>query len=196
MKKILIVDNYDSFVYNVPQVINRFKKVEFTVARNDRLTKENFSVEKYSHIILSPGPGNPTNPDDIGRCIDVIDYYVGRRPILGICLGHQGIAAYYGANITTAQEIMHGRTSELRLLAKCPIFEKIESPIVMRYHSLVVEPGTLPKRFQVTAITNNEKQEIMAFNDEANGIYAVQFHPESVATLAGATMLNNFINLN
>jgi anthranilate synthase component II len=196
MKNILIIDNYDSFVYNVPQVISRYEKAKFTVIRNDLLAEKHFSRDNFTHVILSPGPGNPTNPDDFGRCLDVIDYYVGHRPILGICLGHQGIAAYYGANITTAQEIMHGRTSEIKLVGNCPLFNEIESPIVMRYHSLVVEPGTLPERFKVTAVTNNEKQEIMAFNNEDNGIYAVQFHPESVATLAGATILNNFINLN
>lgn len=196
MKNILIVDNYDSFVYNVPQVISRYEKVKFTVIRNDQLSQQHFSINDFTHVILSPGPGNPTNSDDFGRCLDVIDYYVTRRPILGICLGHQGIAAYYGANITTAQEIMHGRTSEIKLVGICPLFNNIESPIVMRYHSLVVEPGSLPERFQVTAVTNNDKQEIMAFNSEACGVYAVQFHPESVATFAGAKILNNFINLN
>ncbi|HWV14678.1 MAG TPA: aminodeoxychorismate/anthranilate synthase component II [Cellvibrio sp.] len=196
MKNILIVDNFDSFVYNVPQVISRYEKVKFTVIRNDSLEDKHFSVANFTHVILSPGPGNPTNADDFGRCLDVIDHYVGRRPILGICLGHQGIAAYYGATITTAQQIMHGRTSEIKLMADCPLFQDVESPVVMRYHSLVVEPGSLPERFKVTAVTNNEMQEIMAFNDEASGIYAVQFHPESVATLAGAAILNNFINLN
>lgn len=194
MTNILIVDNYDSFVYNVPQVIGRKNKIKYDVVKNDQLRAVHFSQAKYSHVIISPGPGNPTNPDDFGRCMDIIDYYEGRRPILGICLGHQGIAAYYGARITTAQQIMHGRTSELKFIGQCSLFYELGSPIVMRYHSLVVQPGTLPERFQVTAVTNNEQEEIMAYNDLSRGIFGVQFHPESIETVAGEIILNNFIN--
>lgn len=195
MKNLLIIDNYDSFVYNVPQVIARNHDIKFEVVRNDRLNDQHFSVSKYSHVVLSPGPGNPTNPKDFGRCLDVIDHFRGKVPILGICLGHQGIAAYHGAVIDTAKKIQHGLTSEIKLIGNCPLFYGLSSLTVMRYHSLVVKSGTLPSYFQLTAVTDDEDEEIMAYNNIDHGLYAVQFHPESIATLSGGKILSNFINI-
>lgn len=196
MKNLLIIDNYDSFVYNIPQVLSQDNDVSVDVVRNDELHDSHFAKSKYSHVVISPGPGNPTNPRDFGACSEIIDFYKGSVPILGICLGHQGIAAHFGATITTAKRIMHGHTTDIEVLEDCPIFDDIQSNTVMRYHSLVIEPGTLPEGFSITAVSNDSHREIMAFNDLDNHIYAMQFHPESVATVSGKTMLNNFLNVN
>ena len=196
MKKILVIDNFDSFVYNIPQVIARNNKVKVDVVRNNQLTNNHFCHHDFSHVVISPGPGNPTRSGDFGNCADIIEYYVGKVPILGICLGHQGIAAHYGATISTAKQIMHGHTSDIQLVGDCPLFLGVDSLTVMRYHSLVVETGTLPKNFQLTATTYDKHNEIMAYNDLTQGLFAVQFHPESVATEAGERILNNFVNIN
>jgi anthranilate synthase/aminodeoxychorismate synthase-like glutamine amidotransferase len=196
MKNLLIIDNYDSFVYNIPQVLSQDNDIQVDVVRNNQLKDSHLSVSKYSHIIVSPGPGNPTNRSDFGSCSEIIDFYTGQVPILGICLGHQGIAAHFGAQIMTAKRIMHGHTTDIEVLEDCPLFQGIQSNTVMRYHSLVVESGTLPKEFKVTAVTNDKHKEIMAFNDIDRQLYAVQFHPESVATVSGKNMLNSFIQIN
>ncbi len=195
MKNILIVDNYDSFVYNIPHVISSRLKINYEVVRNNKITKKNFSLSRYSHIIISPGPGNPDNFQDFGFCQELINFYSGNVPILGICLGHQGIAAHFGAKIERAKKIMHGYTCKIKITANCVLFKNVESYTVMRYHSLVVNPTTLPSFFNVTSVSDDNYKEIMSFSDADRGIYAVQFHPESIGTVSGSSILNNFINI-
>jgi anthranilate synthase/aminodeoxychorismate synthase-like glutamine amidotransferase len=192
-RHLLIIDNFDSFVFNVPQVMARFGALSYEMVSNDAVQDRHLCTDRYSHVIISPGPGNPTDPADFGGSAQVIAHFAGKVPLLGICLGHQGIAAHFGARIQGARQILHGKSSRLRLTHACPIFAGVTRAETMRYHSLVVAPGSLPAPFEITAVSDDAHQEIMAFHALDQKIFAVQFHPESVATPDGPRMLTNFL---
>lgn len=185
---ILLIDNYDSFSYNVYQLIGSINP-DMKVIRNDELTIEEIEALAPSQIVISPGPGRPR---DAGICEDVIRHFQGRIPILGICLGHQAICEVYGATITYARELMHGKQSVVTLDQGSRLFEGMEKQItVARYHSLAADPDTLPDCLQITATTQDG--EIMAVQHREYPVYGVQFHPESVLTPQGKAILENFL---
>ena len=185
---ILLIDNYDSFSYNVYQMIGSVNP-DMKVVRNDELTIEEIEALSPSHIVISPGPGKP---GDAGICEEVIRHFQGRIPILGICLGHQAICEVYGATITYARELMHGKQSVATLNQGSKLFAGMERQItVARYHSLAADPDTLPDCLQVTATT--EDGEVMAVQHREYPVYGVQFHPESVLTPRGRAIIENFL---
>lgn len=185
---ILLIDNYDSFAYNVFQLVGSVNP-DIKVVRNDELSLEDIAQLAPSHIILSPGPGRPK---DAGICEDVIRNFVGRTPILGICLGHQAICEVFGAEITYAKELMHGKQSVASLDNDCVLFAGMEPDMtVARYHSLAADPESLPECLKVTART--EDGEIMAVEHREYPVYGVQFHPESVLTPKGKKIIENFL---
>ena len=185
---ILLIDNYDSFSYNVYQMIGSVNP-DMRVVRNDELTVEEIEALLPSHIVISPGPGKP---GDAGICEEVIRYFQGRIPILGICLGHQAICEVYGANVTYARELMHGKQSVAILDQHSRLFAGMERQIIVaRYHSLAVDPGTLPDCLQVAATTKDG--EVMAVQHREYPVYGVQFHPESVLTPQGKKIIENFL---
>lgn len=186
---VLLIDNYDSFSYNVYQLIGTLNP-NVKVIRNDELTIEEIEACSPSHIVLSPGPGRPA---DAGICEDVIRHFQGRIPILGICLGHQAICEVYGAKITYARELMHGKQSMVTISQDSRLFAGMKQHItVARYHSLAADPDTLPSCLQVTAFTQDG--EIMAVQHREYPVYGVQFHPESVLTPEGEAMIRNFLS--
>ena len=185
---ILLIDNYDSFTYNLYQYIGTFTDA-ILVVRNDRITISEIEKLNPDRIILSPGP---KSPKDAGICIDVIRYFAGRKPILGICLGHQCIGEAFGGRVSYAKAILHGKQSLIEHNEK-GIFAGIPTPIkVARYHSLAVKEETLPEELIVTA--RSEDNEIMAMEHREYPIFGLQFHPESVMTPQGLQMIENFIN--
>ena len=185
---ILLIDNYDSFSYNLYQLIGEIEP-NIKVIRNDEMTVEEISKLSPDRIILSPGPGRP---EDAGVIIDCVKELGGEIPILGVCLGHQAICAAYGAEITYAKELMHGKQSEATLDLTCPLFKGCnEKTEVARYHSLAAREDTLPKVLRVTART--EDGEVMAVMHTEYPVFGVQFHPESIMTPSGKIMLENFI---
>ncbi|MDR0839239.1 MAG: aminodeoxychorismate/anthranilate synthase component II [Oscillospiraceae bacterium] len=188
---ILLIDNYDSFSYNLYQLVGAISP-DIKVLRNDAFTLADIAELAPSRIIISPGPGRPR---DAGLCEDVIREFAGKIPILGVCLGHQAICEVYGATVTYAKQIMHGKTSEISLDLSCPIFAKLPAVITgARYHSLAAAPDTIPDALRVTATTADG--EIMAVAHREHAVYGVQFHPESVLTPLGGKILENFIGGN
>lgn len=188
IKMILLIDNYDSFAYNVFQLVGSVNP-DIKVVRNDELSPEDIAELAPSHIILSPGPGRPK---DAGICEDVIRTFAGRIPILGICLGHQAICEVFGAEITYAKELMHGKQSVASLDNDSVLFAGMEPDMtVARYHSLAADPESLPECLKVTART--EDGEIMAVEHREYPVYGVQFHPESVLTPKGRKIIENFL---
>ncbi len=184
----LLIDNYDSFSYNLYQLIGVLDP-NIKVIRNDELTVEQIEALKPDKIILSPGPGRP---DQAGVCLDVVDYFKGKLPILGICLGHQSICQVFGATITYAKQLMHGKQSELEIDITSPIFAALPDKILAaRYHSLAADPDTIPEELHVIAKTSDG--EIMAVKHRDYEIYGLQFHPESILTPDGSTILRNFL---
>ena len=187
---ILLIDNYDSFSYNLYQYIGEIEP-DIKVIRNDELTVEEIRDLNPDRVILSPGPGRP---EDAGVIIQVAQELSKGIPILGVCLGHQAICAAFGATITYAGELMHGKQSDVKFDLTCPLFRDCpETAPVARYHSLAAAPDTIPDCLQVTARTVDG--EVMAVRHRDHPIYGVQFHPESIMTPDGKTMLRNFINL-
>lgn len=185
---ILLIDNYDSFSYNLYQLVGEIDP-EIRVIRNDERTVEEIRALAPDRIILSPGPGRP---EQAGVIIDVVRALGEEIPILGVCLGHQAICSAYGATVTYAKSLMHGKQSEARLDSGCPLFAGVpERTPVARYHSLAADPSTMPQALKVTAVTDDG--EIMAVQHRDNPVYGVQFHPESIMTPFGKTMLRNFI---
>ncbi len=184
---ILLIDNYDSFSYNLYQLIGSISP-DIRVIRNDELSVKEIAELKPSHIILSPGPGRP---EDAGVTVEVAKTVSNSVPTLGVCLGHQAICAAYGATVTYAKRLMHGKQSVVRLFDS-KLFEgcPTEAPVA-RYHSLAADPSTVPDCLKVTALT--EDGEIMAVEHREYPIYGVQFHPESIMTPDGKKMLENFI---
>jgi anthranilate synthase component 2 len=185
---ILLIDNYDSFSYNLVQMIGGFRK-DIRVVRNDELTVEQAAQLRPSHIILSPGPGFP---QAAGICEELVRTLKGTVPILGVCLGHQGICEAFGAKIIHAKELMHGKQSRIRLQNKNKLFQGLPPEIQAgRYHSLIAERETLPEELLV--IAEDEKREIMAVKHRDYQIYGLQFHPESILTPQGAIIIQNFL---
>lgn len=184
---ILLIDNYDSFTYNLYQYISEFAQVK--VVRNDEITIEEIKKLKPKGIVISPGPGTP---DDAGISIEVIKKLGETVPILGICLGHQSIAQAYGGKIIRADEIYHGKISKISIKGK-DIFEGISRKVdVMRYHSLIIDNMSCPQCLDVIASTI-EGNIIMAIKHKQYDVYGFQFHPESIYTLKGKHMISNFV---
>ena len=187
---ILLIDNYDSFSYNLYQLIGELRP-DIKVIRNDEMTVEEIRDLNPDHIILSPGPGRP---EDAGIIIDVAKTLSRKIPTLGVCLGHQAICAAYGATITYAKELMHGKQSDVAFDADCPLFVSCPSPApVARYHSLAADPDTIPEELKITAQTTDG--EVMAVQHRNYPIYGLQFHPESIMTPDGKQMLKNFLEI-
>lgn len=185
---ILLIDNYDSFVYNLYQFL-AVEDPDVRLVRNDRITPEEALSMEPDAIVISPGPGKPS---DAGVCIELIRQLKGRIPILGVCLGHQAIGEAFGATVTHASRLMHGKTSLLTDVADDIIFKGIKKPVqVARYHSLSVQESTLPEELEVTA--RSDDGEIMAMRHREYPIYGLQFHPESVMTPEGSAMIRNFL---
>lgn len=185
---ILLIDNYDSFSYNLYQLIGEIAP-DIRVIRNDELSVEEIRELKPDRIILSPGPGRPENAGNIMEAAKTLGKEI---PVLGVCLGHQAICAAFGAAVTYAAELMHGKQSEVKVDTECLLFKDCpEKILVARYHSLAADRATLPKELKVTAVT--DKGEVMAVAHTEYPIYGVQFHPESIMTPDGKKMLNNFI---
>lgn len=185
---ILLIDNYDSFSYNLYQLVGAIRP-DIKVIRNDEMTVGQIGELDVSHIILSPGPGRPA---DAGICIEAVKHFAGRVPILGVCLGHQAICEAYGAEVSYAKELMHGKQSEIAVDNGCRMFRGLPGKIkAARYHSLAARGETMPEELAVTAKT--EDGEIMAVKHKEYEVYGVQFHPESILTPDGKTMLRNFL---
>ena len=185
---ILLIDNYDSFVYNLYQFL-AVEDPDVRLVRNDRITPEEALSMEPDAIVISPGPGKPS---DAGVCIELIRQLKGRIPILGVCLGHQAIGEAFGATVTHASRLMHGKTSLLTDVADDIIFKGIKKPAqVARYHSLSVQESTLPEELEVTA--RSDDGELMAMRHREYPIYGLQFHPESVMTPDGSAMIRNFL---
>lgn len=185
---ILLIDNYDSFSYNLVQYIGSIE-TDIQIIRNDAKTIEEIERMKPQAIILSPGPGYPK---DAGVCIEAVKKLGERIPILGVCLGHQAICEAYGAKITHAKKLMHGKQSMIRLKENDILFQGIPSPApVARYHSLAADTESLPDCLEITAKT--EDGEVMAVHHREYPVYGVQFHPESILTRDGMKMIENFI---
>ena len=185
--KILVLDNYDSFTYNLYQYIGTFNR-DIKVIRNDELTVEEIGALKPEKIVLSPGPKSPS---EAGVCIDVIKRYYKEIPILGICLGHQSIGQAFGATVGYAKTLCHGKASIIEHDG-LGIFEGVKSPMqVARYHSLAVDEATLPKEFRISCKT--EDGEIMAIAHKEYPLIGLQFHPESIYTPDGMQLIENFV---
>ncbi|MDY6825447.1 MAG: aminodeoxychorismate/anthranilate synthase component II [Thermodesulfobacteriota bacterium] len=186
---ILMIDNYDSFTYNLVQYL-RMLNADVHVARNDRITIADIEAMAPSHIVLSPGPGRPQGA---GISLELIKHFSGRMPILGVCLGHQAIAEAFGGTIVLADRIMHGKTSAVTTDGRT-IFHKIPSPFdAMRYHSLVAHRQSLPDCLDISAQTDNG--EIMAIRHKTHPTEGIQFHPESIMTPKGKRILKNFLKM-
>ncbi len=187
---ILLIDNYDSFVYNLYQYIGSINS-DIIVKRNDEITSKEIEELKPEKIILSPGPGKPS---EAGICIDLVKKFAGEIPILGVCLGHQAICEAFGAKISYAKELMHGKQSEIETDIDCPIFKGLNKKIIVgRYHSLAALKDTLPKELKIVAISKDN--EVMAVYDKEKNVYGVQFHPESVLTPNGYIIIKNFLSI-
>lgn len=187
---VVLIDNYDSFTHNLYQLIAGLG-VRVQVFRNDAIDAAGVDALKPSHIVLSPGPGHPSKQRDFGVCADLVRADRLDRPLLGVCLGHQGIAHYHGARVIRAPAIMHGKASVIAhdgagLFAGLP--ERLE---VMRYHSLCVDPDSLPQTLTITARTDDGV--IMGLRHASRPVFGVQFHPESIGTPDGAALMRNFL---
>ena len=187
---VLLIDNYDSFSYNLYQLIGSLEP-DIKVVRNDELTVEEIEALSPDAIVISPGPGRP---EDAGVCMEVIKRLGPSFPTLGVCLGHQAICAAYGATVTYARELMHGKQSEVEISSSCELFAGLFVKIpVARYHSLIAKRDTIPECLEVTAET--EDGEVMAVRHREYQVYGVQFHPESIMTPGGKIMMENFLNI-
>ena len=184
---ILLIDNYDSFSYNLFQLIGEISP-DIKVIRNDEMTVAEIKKLNPDHIILSPGPGRP---EDAGVIVDVVKQ-IPNIPTLGVCLGHQAICMAFGATITYAKQLMHGKQSDVTFNTNCSLFHSCPSvSSVARYHSLAVNADTIPDELKITARTKDG--EVMAVQHQTYPLYGVQFHPESIMTPYGKQMLKNFI---
>lgn len=187
---ILLIDNYDSFSYNLYQLIGSFDP-NIKVIRNDELTVEQIERLKPERIVLSPGPGRPA---DAGVCVQAARYFAGKLPVLGVCLGHQAICEAFGATVSYAKQLMHGKQSEIYLDNDCKIFSRMPKSIRgARYHSLSAVRDTIPDELKITAQTPDG--EIMAVRHRDFDVYGLQFHPESVLTPDGGMIIRNFLDI-
>ncbi len=189
--KVLIIDNFDSFVYNLAQYVGQLG-AEPIVYRNNQMTVHEAEQLNPDRIILSPGPGRPDDPKYFGICLDIIKKISPRVPTLGVCLGHQGIAYAFGGSIAPAKHLMHGKTSLIRHESD-GLFNRVENPLrATRYHSLVCRRKDFPKSLEETA-TSLDDGEIMGLRHREYPIYGVQFHPESILTTEGLKIIKNFL---
>lgn len=185
---IALIDNYDSFSYNLYQLVCQIRP-EVQVIRNDKVTVEELEAMGPEAIILSPGPGRP---EDAGICVDTVRRLGAKIPIFGVCLGHQSICEAYGATVSYAKQLMHGKVSQIRALPGSRLFEGMDETFQAgRYHSLAAVRETMPSQLKVTAVTDDG--EIMAVEHETYPVYGVQFHPESILTPDGRKILENFL---
>jgi anthranilate synthase component 2 len=190
--KILIIDNYDSFVYNIAQVMGVLNATPF-VERNNKITLKDILKMDPDAIVISPGPGHPKFKRDFGICNNVITQLGPKFPILGICLGHQGIVHAFGVKVKRALKIKHGKTSTIEYYSNSSLFENVINPFTAtRYHSLVADKGSLPSCLKITSQSLDDA-EIMGIKHEKYLIEGIQFHPESVLTGEGKKILLNFI---
>lgn len=185
---ILLIDNYDSFSYNLYQMLGGVRE-DILVIRNDQMTVEEIDALNPSAIVLSPGPGHPVNAGIIEQAAS---YFAGRRPVLGVCLGHQAICEAFGGTVGYAQRLMHGKQSDIRVDRDCPLFFGLPEVIRGgRYHSLAAQESSLPAQLQVVARADDG--EVMAVRHVRYPVYGLQFHPESILTPDGQAILENFL---
>lgn len=185
---IMLIDNYDSFTYNLYQYIGEMNP-DIEVYRNDKITIDEIAEKKPSHIIISPGPGYPR---DAGISMQIPVCLGSRIPVLGVCLGHQGIGEAFGGRVVLADRLMHGKSSEVRIKGECELFCGLPEKITAaRYHSLIVERETLPEVLEITALSC--ENEIMGLKHREYPVFGIQFHPESILTSNGKEILRNFL---
>jgi anthranilate synthase component 2 len=188
---ILVIDNYDSFTYNLVQYLGELG-AEVVVRRNDAISVDEIGDLTPAAIVLSPGP---CTPKEAGVTVDTIRRWGSSIPILGVCLGHQAIGEAYGGEVVRAERVMHGKTSQV-CHDGTGIFAGLPSPMeVMRYHSLIVERTSIPQSLEITAVSQDDPSEVHAVKHSEHPVYGVQFHPESVMTPQGKALLNNFLEL-
>ncbi|MBU1657873.1 aminodeoxychorismate/anthranilate synthase component II [bacterium] len=188
---VLMIDNYDSFTYNIVQYCRELG-ADLKIIRNDEMSIEEIEALNPEKIIISPGPATP---DEAGITLAVIDYFKDKLPILGICLGHQSIAQVFGGDVVRATNMMHGKTSKMKIVHDCAIFKDLpEEFIATRYHSLIVKKDSLPIIIEPTAYSADDN-EIMALKIKDKDIYGVQFHPESIMSEYGHEIIGNFLKL-
>ena len=186
--KIILIDNYDSFTFNLFHYLSSFK-VKVDVIRNDKITSKEIIKEKYNKIVISPGPGNPSQS---GNCLKIVKSLHKNIPILGVCLGHQIIGQVFGSRIVQAKKLMHGKTSKIKS-NKIGILKDLPKTFeATRYHSLIIDKRSLSKNLEITAETDDGL--IMGVQHKQFNIHGVQFHPESIKTKLGIKILKNFIN--
>ena len=188
MKKIVLIDNYDSFTFNLYHYLSSLK-VKVDVIRNDQINSKDIIDKKYNKIVISPGPGNPNQS---GNCLKIVKSLYRKIPILGVCLGHQIIGQVFGGKIIRAKNLMHGKTSKIKH-QKMGLFKNIQNNFeATRYHSLVVDRKKFPKDLIITAETKNKT--VMGLMHKNHNIHGFQFHPESISTKMGMKLIKNFIN--
>ena len=186
--KILLIDNYDSFTYNLFHYLSSLK-CSVDVYRNDKIKVQDIIKKKYQKIVISPGPGNP---DNAGSCIKIVKYFYKKIPILGVCLGHQIIGQVFGSKIMISKKIMHGKVSKIIHNGK-GLFKNVKNGLLAtRYHSLIIQRKTISKDLIITAETQDKV--IMGIMHKKYNLHGVQFHPESIRTTSGLKILKNFIN--
>ena len=189
MKKIILIDNYDSFTFNLYHYLSSLK-VEVDVIRNDQITSDEILRKKYSKIVISPGPGNPNQS---GNCLRIVKSVYKKIPILGVCLGHQIIGQVFGSKIVQAQKLMHGKTSKI-ISKKIGILKNLPKSFeATRYHSLIVDKKSLSKHLKITA--ESKEGLIMGIQHNEYNVHGVQFHPESIKTKLGIKILKNFVKI-
>ena len=191
--RILVIDNYDSFVYNIVQILGKLN-IQTLVERNDRISFASVRKMNPDGIVISPGPGHPADRKYFGNCIDIIVNLGPTTPILGVCLGHEGIVNAFGGSIINAKKVRHGKTSPIEYQSS-KLFENISNPFrATRYHSLVADPNNIPFCLKVTAKSLDDG-EIMGVRHKQYPIEGIQFHPESVLTADGPMIFQNFISM-
>ena len=189
MKKIILIDNYDSFTFNLYHYLSSLK-VKVDVIRNDQITSNEILKKKYNKIVISPGPGNP---DQSGNCLKIVKSLYKKIPILGVCLGHQIIGQVFGSKIVQAKKLMHGKTSKI-ISKKLGILKNLPKSFeATRYHSLIIDKKTLSKDLEITAESKDGL--VMGVQHKKYNVHGVQFHPESIKTKLGIKILKNFIKL-
>ena len=189
MKKIILIDNYDSFTFNLYHYLSSLK-VNVDVIRNDKITSNEILKRKYNKIVISPGPGNPNQS---GNCLKIVKTLYKKIPILGVCLGHQIIGQVFGSKIVQAKKLMHGKTSEI-ISKKVGILKNLPKSFkATRYHSLIIDKKTLSKHLEITAESKDGL--IMGVQHKEYDVHGVQFHPESIKTKLGIKILKNFIRI-
>ena len=189
MKKIILIDNYDSFTFNLYHYLSSLK-VKVDVIRNDQITSNEILKKKYNKIVISPGPGNP---DQSGNCLKIVKSLYKKIPILGVCLGHQIIGQVFGSKIVQAKKLMHGKTSKI-ISKKLGILKNLPKSFeATRYHSLIIDKKTLSKHLEITAESKDGL--VMGVQHKKYNVHGVQFHPESIKTKLGIKILKNFIRI-